>query len=386
MRAALAAALFGVVLSACSQPAPPATKPAGSGTGSGLSMVPDDAGPATQEETLAAIQKAMNELDEGSQTCWAVAATDRFDIEGDLVMRIDVGPTKATAAVVTDNVHNTKLTACMSELLGAYRWAPPLYGQTIQLPFKFRHPDGQSVIDRRLVEAHGQTNIAVSVLLDEANTGNGAASMFEINLAEGASTDWRKADRAELWYFLTDAIVANSPKQMHVYSPVKAGDMVYVAAGKSRKFSGRVGGTRAVLVVAPGGREGTARAGALPTPAAPAGGTPEILYATGAKTWGPAKIYLDSAELTDAPFAGSILAMPAGAKVAEHVHEKETEMLYLLEGSGAMTIAGQRVEVTETSVIQIPPNTKHSFEASTAVRAVQVYTPGGPEQRFKKKP
>jgi putative monooxygenase len=383
MKAALPA-LFVISLGACSQPAPAPPKPVGGG--SGLSMVPDDASPATQEETLAAIQKAMNDLDEASQSCWAVAATDRYDVSGDLVMRIDIGPTKATAAVVTDNVHDKKLVTCMSDVLGAYRWAPPLYGQTIQLPFSFKRVSGQSVIDRQLVEAHGQTNIAISVLLDEANTGNAAASMFEINLAEGASTDWRKADRAEIWYFLTDAVVANSPKQMQAATQLKAGDMVYVAAGQSRKFSGRVGGTRAVLVVAPGGREGTARAGALPTPAAPAGSTPEILRATGAKTWGPATIYLDSAELKDAPFAASILSMPAGAKVPEHVHEKETEMLYILEGSGTMTIAGQQLAVTPTSVIQIPPNTKHAFEASAAVRAVQFYTPGGPEQRFKKKP
>jgi quercetin dioxygenase-like cupin family protein len=41
--------------------------------------------------------------------------------------------------------------------------------------------------------------------------------------------------------------------------------------------------------------------------------------------------------------------------------------------------------VTPTSVIQIPPNTKHAFAATAAVRALQVYTPAGPEQRFKKK-
>jgi hypothetical protein len=35
-------------------------------------------------------------------------------------------------------------------------------------------------------------------------------------------------------------------------------------------------------------------------------------------------------------------------------------------------------------VVQIPPNTPHAFTASAAVRAVQVYTPAGPEQRFKK--
>ena len=45
-----------------------------------------------------------------------------------------------------------------------------------------------------------------------------------------------------------------------------------------------------------------------------------------------------------------------------------------------------RVPVTATSVIQIPPSTKHAFVATAAVRAVQIYTPAGPEQRFKQKP
>ena len=85
------------------------------------------------------------------------------------------------------------------------------------------------------------------------------------------------------------------------------------------------------------------------------------------------------------PLAASILELPAGANVAEHVHGSETEILYVLEGSGTMTIAGQGVAVTEASVIQIPPNTKHAFTAAANVRALQLYTPAGPEQRFKKK-
>jgi quercetin dioxygenase-like cupin family protein len=80
-----------------------------------------------------------------------------------------------------------------------------------------------------------------------------------------------------------------------------------------------------------------------------------------------------------------VLQLPKGASVPEHVHAKETEMLYVLAGAGTMTIAGTQVAVTPTSVIQIPPNTKHAFTASDDVRAVQLYTPAGPEQRFKKK-
>ena len=79
-----------------------------------------------------------------------------------------------------------------------------------------------------------------------------------------------------------------------------------------------------------------------------------------------------------------MLQLPGGAKVPEHVHATETELLYVLAGSGTMTIAGTSLPVIATSVIQIPPNTKHAFVAAEAVRAVQIYTPAGPEQRFKR--
>jgi quercetin dioxygenase-like cupin family protein len=105
-----------------------------------------------------------------------------------------------------------------------------------------------------------------------------------------------------------------------------------------------------------------------------------------AKAYGPATIYVEAATIKGAPLAASVLALPAGAKVPEHVHAQETELLYVLDGAGTMTIAGTEVAVTPTSVIQIPPNIKHAFSATAAVRAVQVYTPPGPEQRFKKPP
>jgi quercetin dioxygenase-like cupin family protein len=369
--------LAAVLVAACSQPAPAPPKP----VPTQVTAPPADAPGPSDEERLAAIQKAMNELDEAAQGCWAAAATDRFDIEGELRMMIEIEATSAKASVVTDTARNQKLAGCLVQLLGAYRWAPPLYGQTIELPFKFRAPDGQSVIDRRLVEAHTQGTLSVAVLLDENNTGNGAASMFEVGLAAGADTGSRTAERAELWYFLTPAKINGTP--------LDAGDMLYIPAGQARTVGAGSAAMRAMLVVTPGGREGTARAGALPTP-----GTTDRqqntrpvvpLHAKDARTFGPATIFLDSAVYKDAPLAASILQMPAGAKVPEHVHANETEMLYVLEGAGTMTIAGQDVAVTPTSVIQIPPNTKHSFTATAAVRSVQIYTPPGPEQRFKKR-
>ena len=77
-----------------------------------------------------------------------------------------------------------------------------------------------------------------------------------------------------------------------------------------------------------------------------------------------------------------------GLRVPEHTHPGSIELLYVLEGGGIMTIDGKRSVVRPGMAIQVPAGTKHSFEtpadAKMNFKAVQVYTPGGPEQRFKK--
>ena len=379
MRAMRAALLLSAA--ACSAPA---TEPVHRPAPSPVAVVPVDAREATEDEKLAAIQHAMNELDEAAQGCWAAAAVERFDIEGDVKVQIEIGPTSSTAAIVSDTTRNAKLTGCLTQLLGAYKWAPPLYGQSIQLPFQFRAPDGQSVIDRGLVPWTGQGKVSVAVLLDENNSGNDAASMLEVAIAAGGTTGARVPDRAELWYFLGPAKVSGTP--------VAAGDMAYVHAGGVREVAALGADVHAVVVLVPGGREGAARAGALPArpaselPVRAARAAPVILPASAAKTFGPATIYAEPAVLHDNMLSASVLSLAANAVVPEHVHAGETELLYVLAGSGTMTVNGVKLPVTPTTVIQVPKATTHGFTASAAVRAVQIYTPAGPEQRFKPKP
>ncbi|MDX2091690.1 MAG: cupin domain-containing protein [Kofleriaceae bacterium] len=379
MRLVLPVRLASVLaLAACgsSTPAPTGTLPV-------VTTPPVDAPEASEEERLAAIQKAMNELDEAAQTCWAAVATERFDIEGDIAVFVDIGQGTADASIATDTTRSDKLGACLVALLSNYRWAPPLYGQAIQLPFKFRAPtDGQNVIDRRLVPANGQGKVSVAVLLDDANSGNDAASMFELAIQNGGTTDMRIADRTELWYLLAPARMKSPGGR---FTDLAAGDMFYVPKGAGRELLATSGDVHAVVVVVPGGKEGSARAGALPTPLDQRGSAPgpKPLPASAAKTYGPATIYAEPATITDKALAASVLTLPKGASVAEHVHANETEMLYIIEGAGTMTVNGVQLAVTPTSVVQVPPNTKHTFTASAYVRAVQIYTPAGPEQRFK---
>ncbi|MEJ7603619.1 MAG: cupin domain-containing protein [Kofleriaceae bacterium] len=343
----------------------------------------------TQEERLAAIQKAMNELDEAAQGCWAAAATERFDIEGEVTLTIDIAPKRAQVTVARDTARNVKLATCLRELLAGYPWAPPLHGETIQLPFKFRAPDGQNVIDRALVAWAGQGKLAVATLVDENNTGNAAASLFELAIEAGASTGYRSPERAELWSFLGPATVeepgTSAPRS------VATGDMMFVPKGAVRKVTASQGAVHAMIAMVPGGREGSARAGALPTREVsqwkepPPG--PLHLPARGARSFaragGTVSIFAEPATIKSKALSASVLDLPAGAAIPEHVHG-ETEVLYLVAGSGTITVKGVAMAITASSVVQIPPNTKHAFTAATPVRAVQIYTPAGPEQRFKK--
>ncbi len=364
-----------LVFAACPSPAPEPVRP--EPLGGSATAAPANA--PSQDEQLAAIQKAMNELDEASQTCWASVAVERFDIEGELKALIEIGDGNAKVTLVEDTTRTPRLAACVVAVLTNYRWAPPLRGQTIQLPFKFRAPDGQNIVERTLVPWNGQGKVSMAVLLDEHNSGNAAASMIEVAIAAGGTTTERSPDRAELWYFLGAATVSGKP--------VAAGDMVYMRKGGARELKApTTNAVHAVLVMVPGGPEGSARAGALPTPPVSAVRSalvsPTILSAAKAKTFGPSTIFLEG----EAPLSASVLATKAGASIPEHLHAKETEMLYILEGGGTMTINGVAMAVTPTSVIQIPANTRHAFTATSAVRALQIYTPAGPEQRFKVKP
>jgi quercetin dioxygenase-like cupin family protein len=330
----------------------------------------------------------MNELDEAVQQCWAVAATERFDIEGELAVLIDIAPPGAPAShvsVVRDTVRNPTLVACVQKLLAAYRFAPPLRGQAIQLPFKFRAPDGQNTIDRALVGWHGQPSgggtVSVAVLLDESNTGNDAASMFEVAISSGASTGLRRTERAELWYFLDDAQV----RSLRV-KQVSAGDVMHVPAGGVREVRASPSGrdVRAVVVVMPGGREGVARAGALPTPEASLkDATPQLTFL---RPSGAAR-QLRTSPTTVNPSSGyagaHVVALPAGDRTAEHLHPSDTELWYVLSGNGTLTVAGVELPVTSTSVVQIPNNTRHGFTATSDVRMLQILAHAGPEPRDK---
>ncbi len=389
-------------LLACSdppRPQQPTPAPAPDAAEEGTGLEPDRPliEEVPEEERIAAIEVAMNQLAPVANQCWAAAAADDFRLAGDVRAFISVGAPAGPGAAVEITANTTdddSLGRCLAAVLAAYPWAPPLAGQGIELPFHFAAPAMQNVVDRLFVPHRAQAGVDIAVLLDETNTGNPALSLAEVNSRGEIKVGGREAERLELWTMSSVSIVTirvAGGKQL----TAGPGDVIIVPKGARLAIEpGPI--LQATVAFVPGGREGTLRAGALPGKA---------VALTGPLRKGEPQVTVVKADtgklfprpggattiLVEPPAAGGAVSLSwqqiaKGAKVPPHVHAKETEVLLLDGGGGPMTIAGVAVTVKPGSAIQVPAGVEHSFEATEDTLGLQYYTPAGPEQRFKKKP
>jgi quercetin dioxygenase-like cupin family protein len=322
------------------------------------------------EEQIAAIEFSINQLDEGVQICWAAAAAnDGYELAGHIKARVAIGAGTATAELVEDGTGNAQLTSCVVSLLQRFRWPPPLQGQTIELPFEFRAPRQQFVVDRSLISAHipqrasAAMTPSISVLLDEQNAGSVDASLLLLSLPANTSTGRRVAARSETWLFLNGATLSDGKRQ----TSARAGDAVTLAAGTVRSIAAGATGSNALLLVTPGGRESSSRAGALATPLAsetqvPSQGAfrmfPPTQAALGAATTSVAKLEV-------AIGASQYIALSA-------------LFLYVTSGAATLTVDGDGVAIAidQFSVVQLPANTRYQLQVTAPLQGFQFRPPG----------
>jgi hypothetical protein len=107
---------------------------------------------------------------------------------------------------------------------------------------------------------------------------------------------------------------------------------------------------------------------------------PELTFMNGAM-----HAHLDVDDRAVAPTA-YVGRLSGTAPVAEHAHAGSWEILCAVEAAGTFTLAGKTERLTPLTCVAVPPDAKHSWQPDPGANlvAVQIYSPPGPEQRFKK--
>lgn len=357
---------------------------------------------ASQEAVqINAIAAAINEFGPAVHTCWARAAADDFRLEGRVVLDLTMAKGGVGAvSIAEDEVDDPVLTNCLKTLWGDYEW-PEVFaaGDRIQLPpFEFVAPEAQYTVASAHVPVQtlAEGHLEVMVLLDEANTGNAQAALSRLSLNSGLVVPMHTHTSAEVLFVLSGTGTVQSAGASQ---SVKPGSGIYIAAGVPHGFS-HTGKEPVELVqlYTPGGPEGRFKDAAKTAGTTPVSGplpkrsprpivhsvADSTVYRIGGGKM-EARILFDQVISGDrAAYLGALTAKP-GTAVPPHRHSTATELLLVLEGQANMVVAGRSLSLRPGDAVQIPSGVLHqaSIHGVSDFKAVQFYTPAGPEQRFK---
>jgi quercetin dioxygenase-like cupin family protein len=98
---------------------------------------------------------------------------------------------------------------------------------------------------------------------------------------------------------------------------------------------------------------------------------------------GPARI-LARSESTDGAFTAVINDVPPSQGPPEHVHTREDEMYYILEGQTRFRVGGRYFDAPAGSFMFIPRGAPHCFQntGTNTARLLVMFTPAGMERFF----
>jgi mannose-6-phosphate isomerase-like protein (cupin superfamily) len=107
---------------------------------------------------------------------------------------------------------------------------------------------------------------------------------------------------------------------------------------------------------------------------------------TGRSFWGPGDLY--TFLVTGAESGGSYFAMealvPPGGGPPPHIHRKEDETYYIVEGECNIRLDDQMVAARAGDFVNVPRGRVHCFrnEGTTPMRMILTFTPSGIEKFF----
>jgi quercetin dioxygenase-like cupin family protein len=382
----------------------------------------------TEEERVSrALQAALEKHGGDVNRCFEKALADTLDVAGKVELEMDVGEagkvTRAVPAAPADAAAKSPvLLACLSA--SATTWTIPgvAAGTTVILPLSFEGQMAQFSIktadapERGPGAAKGKGTkgkaakgpapaFTVKVLVDEETMHARQASLSLLTIAPANRIAMHKHPGAEVLYVKKGRARVLGPTGT---SPevLTEGMAVFIPAGMPHVLENmvRTAEVEILQVFAPLGPERVYRD---PTDAKGRAAFEVLRDQRKAKAPEGARLAVDSFEkATVYPQAGgkikvhmlfepantdseavslSVVEFEPGAEIPRHSHDGSAEILYMLSGSGSLTIGSEKLPFGAEQAIHLPEGQPHAakFAGSDKTVALQFYAPAGPEQRFK---
>jgi mannose-6-phosphate isomerase-like protein (cupin superfamily) len=363
---------------------------------------------ATDKEAVGAFLKEIQHLQGKFQVCHDRARALHHHTAGQIEFELAVPepPQTVSVQILGNSTGSDLLANCAKQRIAEYDWTGILSpGQRFRssLAFPNRGPN-YTVLEQNVDPIKVSESFAVTPLLDVQNSDNPDASLAIWRVAGELPVESFAGH--EIWFVLDGEGRIYAAKGSKKAQKLAAGSVVYVPKGTPRGF--RQSGSKPLLAVvayAPAGPEQRFE----PAPATPSEPAPAAVPEKKSKKKkkdAPQKMVVkqigrikvksipngeirgiigksDKAEV----YVGAVTLF-AKAAIPAHTHPESSEILYVLEGGGEMTIGPDTYPIGPGMAIQVPRGLEHSFvsTAPTATKAIQMYVPRGPEdQRYGKK-
>jgi quercetin dioxygenase-like cupin family protein len=331
--------------------------------------------PAFAADEDAAMGKRVQDLLHAHQSeVFGCVAAANGSVKGEMLVRVMVGadqhPSKAD--VLKDQTGLPALGPCLQGKMAKWDLASlkAAAGDQVVFPLVFK-PEPLRKGDKRVLVpmAAQETQGPQRFLIDDESIGEAplaSVSMLSLPANQVSQAKARKDDEEEMVLYILDGGFKVGADVL------KAGDALWLGAHTDRPAISPADKKPLKLLEIRAHGEGTGQ---------------KVIHGADLKSYkisggkASAKLLLDG---TGAKLAVEELDADEGAAILAHKHQTQDEELFFISGRTTTTVGKQAYETAAGDALRIPSNTMHAMKVTEPVRAIQIYAPGGPEQRFKK--